>query len=408
MIITLAWRNIWRNPVRSLVIIGAVAIGIWAALVMSGFAAGMMMNYVDNTITSQISHLQIHDPAYKDEDGVFKEIKNPIAVFEVLDSLEVVQSWSARTMAQGMLSSPKGARGVQIRGIIPEQEAEVIGLNNQLIEGGYFEEGKKNELLISRPLAEKLHVGVRKKVVLTFQNLEGDITAGAFRIKGIFDTGNNPFDNGNVFVNQLDLERLMMPKKESTEALVQVIHEVAIVLNDSRMLVEAKDILQSQLSGLKVETYREISPDLQLYESQMSTVSLIYLVIIMLALVFGIINTMLMAVLERDRELAMLMAIGMNKSRVFFTIVWETLFLSMVSMPIGLLLGWGTIAIVGNYGLDLSAYSESLEDYGISNRIFFEVDNEVYAQVPVVLAITAIIASVYPALKALKSKGKGV
>jgi putative ABC transport system permease protein len=112
--------------------------------------------------------------------------------------------------------------------------------------------------------------------------------------------------------------------------------------------------------------------------------------------------------LERDRELAMLMAIGMNKSRVFFTIVWETLFLSMVSMPIGLLLGWGTIAIVGNYGLDLSAYSESLEDYGISNRIFFEVDNEVYAQVPVVLAITAIIASVYPALKALKSKGKGV
>lgn len=405
MIPTLAWRNIWRNPVRSLVIIGAVAIGIWAALVISGFATGMMQNYVENAITSQISHIQLHHPGYKDEEGVYQEIERPEEIKAVLDSSSFVRHWSGRTIAMGMISSPKGARGVTIRGVDPDQEASIIGLDKMVHEGNYFEEGKRNEVLVSHLLAEKLKVGLRKKVVLTFQNKNGDITAGAFRVKGIYDSGNNPFDNVHVFVNQADLVRLLKPGGHSDSAGVAVIHEIALLLEDVQELESAALALREQLPSYLIETYREISPDLELYESQMSTVSLIYLVIIMLALVFGIVNTMLMAVLERDKELAMLMAIGMNKPRVFFTIVLETLFLSTVSMPIGLFLGWITIELVGTYGIDLSAFSESLQDFGMSSQVYFRVDPKTYNQVPVVLGITAILASIYPAFKAIKSRG---
>jgi ABC-type lipoprotein release transport system permease subunit len=404
MITKLAWRNIWRNPVRSGVVIGAVGIGIWAAIAISGFATGMMKSYVDNAITSHISHIQIHNPDYKGEEEVTDFLTNSREVLNILDNTQEVQAYAARTMVNGMLSSPKGARGIKIKGVIPEQEKAVIRLDEMMVEGSYFEQKRKNELLISERLAEKLKVGVRNKVVLTFQDLDGDITAGAFRIVGVFDTGNNPFDDGHVFVLQKDLIRLLTANNGEIETDGPLVHEIALLLKSTDKLEAVADRLSGQMPAQRVETYRQVSPDLELYESQMDTISLVYLVIIMLALVFGIINTMLMAVLERVRETGMLMAIGMNKPKIFFMIVLETLFLSLVAMPIGLLLGYATIYYVGTYGLDLSAFSESLQDFGMSDRIYFAVEPVVYQQVPVVLGITAILASIYPAFKAIRMR----
>ncbi|MEO0340392.1 MAG: FtsX-like permease family protein, partial [Bacteroidota bacterium] len=154
--------------------------------------------------------------------------------------------------------------------------------------------------------------------------------------------------------------------------------------------------------SLLVENYRERAPDVELYESMLGSLSLIYLIIIMLALVFGIINTMLMAVLERLRELGMLMAIGMNKLKVFLMIVTETLLLTLVGAPVGLALGALTVAYVGKRGLDLSAFSSTMEMYGMANVVYFDLAPEVYWQVVIVVSLTAILASIYPALKAIR------
>ncbi|NET35495.1 MAG: FtsX-like permease family protein [Cyanothece sp. SIO1E1] len=124
----------------------------------------------------------------------------------------------------------------------------------------------------------------------------------------------------------------------------------------------------------------------------------------MLALTFGIINTMLMAVLERIRELGMLMGIGMNKLKVFMMIMLEAVFLGAVAAPIGLTLGFVTIYFLGSSGLDLSMYSDSLEMYGMSPIVYFDVPGKVYWQIPVFVACTAILAALYPAYKAIKLK----
>jgi len=179
-------------------------------------------------------------------------------------------------------------------------------------------------------------------------------------------------------------------------------HELAILLQDVKQVESTEDALQAALPELDVKTYREVSPDLELYESQMQNVSMIYLVVIMLALVFGIINTMLMAVLERIKELGMLMAIGMNKLRVFAMILLEAIMLGLVSTPIGLLLGYLTIWYVGEYGIDLSAYSGGLADYGISQVIYFEIEPQVYWQMAVGVFLTSVLAAIYPAFKAIR------
>lgn len=400
MIPIIAWRNIWRSRTRSGVVIGAIALGVWAALFMSGFATGMMNSFINNSIEQVISHIQIHHPKYEEEKDVKYRIDHPGAIADQLRADPQVQAVSVRSIANGMIATSSSTRGIQITGVDPASEIQIRQFDSKITQGEYFGESRTNQILIGERLAEKLKIELRKKVVLTFQDLDGNITSAAFRIVGMFKTNNKPFDESQVFVLRSDLNRLLSNEEEDVNG--GIAHEIAVLLKDAGAVETLDTEWGAAYPDLLVQTYREISPDLELYESQMQFISLIYLTIIMFALLFGIINTMLMAVLERFRELGMLMAIGMNKVKVFTMIVLETVLLCLVAAPIGLLLGWGTIRYLGSQGLNLSAYSESIAQYGMSEMVYFSVDPIVYWQVPVAVVITALIAAVYPAWKAIR------
>ncbi|NRB49676.1 MAG: ABC transporter permease [Saprospiraceae bacterium] len=402
MIPILAWRNLWRNPTRTLVLIGAIALGVWAGLFMTGFATGMIKSYISNAIDQIVSHIQVHHPNFSEDQDVKFRLDQPDQHAAKIAEKEEVKAVVVRTLATGMISSAKGARGIRVKGISPAEESKVTGLDQKIVEGEYLAGKRKNEILISRALAEKLKVKIRSKLVLNMQDLEGEITPAAFRVVGIFHTGNKPFDEGHVFVQRKDLNRLLTLTSEGRIDPTTLGHEIALLLHDTKNIPAIQSAMAQP--DWKVENYKEISPDLELYESQMGFVSTIYLSIIMLALTFGIINTMLMAVLERIRELGMLMGIGMNKLKVFLMIMLEAIFLGAVAAPIGLALGSLTIYFLGQSGLDLSMYSDSLEMYGMSPVVYFDVPSKVYWQIPVFVACTAILAALYPAYKAIKLK----
>ena len=407
MISALAWRNIWRNPTRSLVVIVAVMLGIWAAMFMSGFAIGMSRSYINNAIQNLYAHIQIHDGDFLKDKSVKYMIPDYPGLENSLAKNEHIEAFSSRSLVNGMIASGKSSRGLTIRGIDPAEEDSLNQLSSKLLEGTYFKEKRKNQILISKKLAEKLRVKLRSKLVLTFQDLNGTITAGAFRVAGIFQSGNAQFDEGNAFVRKEELNGLLLPVGDSLLSHLDpqdIVHEVAIMMKDPDLIDQEQALMNGFSDQLSVQNYREIAPDLQLYESQIKSVSLIYLTIIMLALIFGIINTMLMAVLERIKELGMLMAIGMNKLKVFLMIVFETLMLSLIGAPMGLLLGVLTTLYLSKKGINLSAFSDSMQMYGISEIVYFEQDPSVYVQIPVVVIITALLASIYPALKAIRLK----
>ncbi|MEL7118562.1 MAG: FtsX-like permease family protein [Bacteroidota bacterium] len=393
----MAWRNIWRNPTRSGVVIVAIALGIWAAIFMTGFATGMMNSYINGAISTVVGHIQIHHPDFNKDQEVKFQLDQPNAIANYINGFEQVEAYSMRTLVNGMVASSNGTRGIQIQGIDAEAENVVRQLEKKVIDGTYFTDGKRNPILVSQKLAEKLKLKIRSKVVLTFQDVEGEIVSAAFRVQGIFDTKNNLFDESKIFVKRVDLNRLLNFPESAA-------HEIGVILKDNKDVKLLKPQWDAHFKTAVAEPYYEVSPDLELYESQMSTVSQIYLTIILLALIFGIINTMLMSILERFRELGMLMAIGMNKLKVFGMIVMETFLLSFAGVPLGLLLGWLTITYFGTRGMNLSAFSESLQMYGMSDFIYFQVDAATYYNVPLMVAITAIIASIYPALKAIRLK----
>lgn len=394
MILQIAWRNIWRSPVRSLVVMGAIVVGVWAAMFMSGFATGMVKGYVNNVIVDVVSHIQAHNPDFLKDNEAQYPLPGAMERASEIAVLPEVKAVSARIIVNGMIASSKGARGIRIRAVEAEEEISVSAIDSRIIEGEFIGEDKRNPVLLSEAIAEKLGLKLRSRLVLTFQDMDGEIISAAFRVSGLYKTSNKQFDESVVYVNRSDMAELLSAGAEPFA------HELAILLHDPRRVNEVQAQLAARYPDWKVRDYGEISPDLQLYESQINSLSLIYLIIIMLALVFGIINTMLMAVLERVRELGMLMAIGMNKAKVFAMIVLETCFLGLGGGLAGLALGSITIAVLKTHGINLSAFSETLRMYGMSEIIYFDVEPVVYWQVPLMVALTALLSSLYPARKA--------
>ena len=394
IIIKIAWRNIWRNITRSLVVIGAIVIGVWSIIFLVGMVNGMIDSYVDNAIKNEVSHIKIHHPEFiKDKESKFY-IADVAAVKSIVDTIAGVKAVSYKSTINAMISSSHAGRGISAIGIVPKDEATVSGVSQRIIKGTYLTDAKKNQIIVSKRTAKKLKVKLRSKVVLTFQNLENEITMGAFRIVGIFETGNNIYDESVVFVRQSDINNLLNFNGNG--------HELAILINDLSNLDKIQTRIAILFPNLLVRNYKEIQPELALFQSQIKMAGIIYMVIFMLALIFGIINTMMMAVLERVRELGMLMSVGMNKGKVFTMIVVETLMLAIVAGPVGLVLGYVTTSHFNKNGINLFFYSEEgMKQFGFDKFIYPNVQPETYYQLIIAVSLTALLGSLYPAWKAI-------
>ncbi|HBH05791.1 MAG TPA: ABC transporter permease [Flavobacteriales bacterium] len=393
MLLKISWLNIWRKKSRSLVVIGSIAVGIAALIAGTGLMNGFLVSYMASIIQHETSDFQVHHPDFKLDYEVEYVINEADEKLKYLSNDPSVIAVSSRVISNGMVASAQKAKGVQIRGINPKEEALVTRLDSALVDGAYFEGIKRNPIIIGYKMAEELKVKVRSKIVLTFTDNNGEIVSAAFRVVGIARSSSVKLNELFAFVRKSDLQPLLG---------VSGIHEIAVMTTDRFEVEKVSDSYSAKFLEDKVETWSELAPELAMMQEMYGYMLYILMAIIMLALVFGIVNTMLMAVLERFRELGMLMALGMNKARVFAMIVLETLLLSFVGAPIGLLLGWATIAHFQYHGLDLSAYSQGLESFGYTNMLYPYLENKAYAIVTGGVIFTALLGALYPAWKAVK------
>ncbi|MCB9234001.1 MAG: ABC transporter permease [Bacteroidia bacterium] len=396
MLLKISWRNVWRNRLRSGVVIAAIALGIWAGLFVMALSVGLNNQRTRSAISTTLSHIQLHNPAYLKDSKVANFIPDGEHVTQVLEANPQVKAFTTRMIVNGMASSSAGGFGVSLNGIDPEKEARVTDIHDHLTEGDWFAEGKRNQVVIGAKLADKLKVKLRSKIVLNFQNEQGDIVAGAFRVAGIFKTVSSQYDESTAFVRMKDLEGLLGTPGQ--------FHEVALLTSGLDEVQPVKEELKAALPDLEVRAWKDVSPELGYADEMMNTMLYIFILIILMALGFGIINTMLMAVLERKRELGMLMSVGMNRVRTFSMIVIETVFLSLIGGPVGILLGWATISWVHSKGLDLSAVGKGLESLGVGAIIYPELESGIYFNIAILVVVAAILASIVPAIRALMYK----
>jgi putative ABC transport system permease protein len=397
MLWSVAWRNIWRSKVRSLVIICALTIGILAGVFTWALYEGMVIQRINTAIKTEVSHIQLHHKNYLENPDVKYFINNSDNVRAQIDSMAGIKAVTVRVIANSMIASAETGSGVQVIGIAPEDEKRVTNLYEKIVEGTYFDRTRRNPIVIGKKMAEKLNVNVRSKVVLTMQQVDGGITRAQFKVAGIYKISNSMYEELNVFVRKSDLTRLIGMDNTSG-------HEIAVLLEDDRTYNDMKDKLSALYKNLDVKSWKEIMPEVSLIEESMDISMYLILGIILFALLFGIINTMLMAVLERVKELGMLMAVGMNKVRVFIMIMLETLFLAFTGSIIGIVLGYLFTVLLMKTGIDLSAWSEAYERLGMDTVVYPVPDLLIAVKVTIMVFITGLIAAIYPAIKALKLK----
>lgn len=397
-IIKIAWRNIWRNPTRSLVVIIAICFG----MVGGGFSTAVMLGTVNQRIEKAIdnesSHFQIHKKGFSDNPEIGNYMVDVNDFLPEILNKSFVKAESSRLKIDCSIASAYQNTGAILLAVNPEDEIRVTELENAIVEGDFFKTDAKNQVIISRSMADKLTLKMRSKPVLTFLDANSEITGGAFRISGIYNTDNQMFDDMHVFVKRADFESIA--GFSSTDA-----HEIAFRFTDNENLTERSEKIQAILpKTIDGKNWKELNPDLGMM-NMITEQFLWYLVaIIMFALAFGIINTMLMSILERKKELGMLMAVGMHQGKIRRMIIWETLFLTAIGSIAGLLINQLLVSITAKTGIDLSAYAEGFSSFGFGAVLYPEINANFYLQIVALVVVTALVAAIFPIIRAGKMK----
>jgi ABC-type transport system, involved in lipoprotein release, permease component len=400
MISTFAWRNIWRNKLRSAIIITSIALGIFAGIFIIAFMNGMVNGRIDAIIRTEMSHIQMHQPGFEDNNQLTAGISDANQIIVRAKVLPHVIAASKRIIVNAMAASAEDVSGVKVSGIDPANEKQLTNISTSVFEGKYLDTTGRNPVVIGERLAKKLKVHLHSKVVITTQDLNKNIVSGAFRITGIYRTANAMFDESHLFVRNGDLTRLAGLDPGAAQ-------EIAILLDNDKFTQSTTKILSGRYPRLEVRQWKDLSPEATVLIGGMNLKMVVILVIIMLALCFGIVNTMLMVVMERTHELGMLMCIGMNRIKVFIMIMLETIYLSLTGGAAGIILGFLITRIWSKTGLDLYAVKEEVAQIGFSSVIYPVIANEAIVATTIMVVLAGISSAIYPAYKAVSLNPSG-
>lgn len=393
-LIKIGWRNIWRNKKRSVVVILSIILGLYGGLIIVSLMTTLNHQRMDTAINTYLADIQIHNKNYSNEYSIIDTIPNVQDLEEILKNDSRVKAFSKRAVINGMLSNSTGSYGVNVLGIHPDDEIKVTKVYSKMVEGEYFVSKRANTMIVGKKLADKLNLKIRSKVVIAFQDTNGDITSLLYRIEGIFRSGNSMFDDYNVFVKNNSIF--------SNLPDLSGYHEIPILTTHNDITKSLKFDLQQINDSIDVKSWDDIAVELAYANKMMSSFLYIFMLIVLSGLSFGIINTMLMAVLERKKEIGMLMSIGMTKIYIFLMICFETVFLSLVSIPFALLITYFTVDYFSVVGIDLSVVASGLENFGVGSMFYLKLPSEYYINLSMLVIFISFISSIFPAIRALK------
>ena len=390
----LAWRNVGRHPRRTLIVVSAISVGIWGVFLTMALNFGMVFQMVDTAISTELGHLQVHARGFDRKPGLEERIEGGAAWAERnLEALPGLRAWAPRGRSEGLLYSPRASVGVRVVAIDPEREPRVSRLADSVVEGTYLE-GARRRVLIGEALARRLSVQIGDKLVLSVQDATGEMTGEAYRVGGLFRTAWSEIDRGVVYMRLDEGQRLF--------AIGDAVSELVVVAEARDQVDGLRDAIAADLGGgLRVQTWKELRPLLDYMVSTMDQSAWWVYAAVFVAMAFGIANVLLMAVYERIREIGVLMAIGMRPRRLVGMILAESVLLAAIGLALGLGAALATTAALAD-GIDLSRFAEGLNAYGIGTRIVPVIrSQDVTTPLGVALA-TALLASLWPALHAVR------
>jgi putative ABC transport system permease protein len=394
MLVKLAWRNIWRNKRRSLIVLCAIVIGMVLMMLTDSYIVGLLQQMTSDQIGSHVSHIDIHKAGFNDNKTVQNSIQSPDSVEAILKGNSRVLAYSKRVVTYGLISSASNSAGVSIIGVEPSVERVITKIHSWIVTGQYLS-GKDREVVIGKALAERLGVVAGDKIVLMASAWNGEVGSDVFRIAGMYESSGNEFDKVFIYIPLHNAQRMLALENRVSEFAVQVKN-----IEDVPQIHES--LLRALGPSYEVLTYKDMLPALMALLEVSGQAIGIYYFIIGMATIFGIINTLLMSVFERIREFGILMAMGMKNAIVFRMVMLEALVLGVVGTCAGLIVGLACYYPLWKYGLDLSSFSEGLKWVGVRAVVHPLLSPYGLIRILVTIPLISVLAAVYPAIKAIR------
>ncbi|MCB0100933.1 MAG: ABC transporter permease [Anaerolineales bacterium] len=384
----LAYRNLGRHRRRSVLSGLALAMGTALLMFIAAFFQGEMRSSMETTLRLNTGHLQVQDSDYDpDKLSVAWEylIENPEQAAAQIEALDQVQAATPRLMASGIISIGDESTGVQIMGIVPESEAN-DPYRNGIVSGSFITADDREGIVIGLPLADALGLKVGDSLNLLVNTADGNVDEQQFIVRGIFTTGTTAYDKGVVF--------LPLAKAQAFSGAANHASLIFILLKDREQADAVKAAIQG--SGYKVETWAEMN-QLLVFVNDFSNAYLTVINLIVLGVTATVIvNTLLMSVFERMREIGVLSSIGMKGRQVVALFLAEASMLGLFGISLGALAGWALSAYFGKVGIyfgDLGMSSDML----LNDRIYTILTLESAINLIVTAFIITLLASLYPA-----------
>jgi len=393
----LAWRNLWRNVRRTLITMAAIGLGLALAMVSIGLGDGGHEQMIESGVRMGAGHITVQPRGYQKNPSNEKTITNETPVLRALKDIPQVREVSLRIVGRGLISSAANSSGIAFRGVDPTQEGDKSLLAPHVISGDYLSVGDARGILIGEKLAQKLRVSVGKRVVLMGQDASKEVSSSLFRVKGIYKTGVSDLDRYFCVISLEGARHFL--------GLEQGITQVAIYLGSQFEVEKVLSLLRSRLGFLPIEVlpWQEVMPDLLRFVQLDDAGNYLFLGIILVIVALGILNTILMSVLERTREFGMMLALGLSPCFLFFTIMFETTILALMSMVFGGGLGFGGHHYFATVGLNLTGLTaERLTLAGtiISPILYSHLRPMRVVGLLIIVFLVTLVTGLYPAVKA--------
>lgn len=395
MYFQLAWRNIWRNSRRTIVIITAVAIGVWSMVFLSAFSRGMLNSMLENGKSVLVGDIQIHHKNYREDPSIDKSMEQPDVIRVLLEnSLPQDALWAERIKVSVFVSNARHSSGVTLVGIDPKQEERISFVGRSIIQGTFLEESDKRGVLVGKALLDKFDTKIGKKLILMTRDKNGKVVSKAFRIRGIYKAEMESTEKSYLFITMSGARNLLNMQTG--------ISEISIVLPDEEMVDAFGEMLQEKLDTrlYSVETWKDLLPMLEAYLGMFNSFMYIWYVVVFIAMGFGIVNTSLMAVFERVREFGLLRALGMKPWWVIRSVLTESIFILMVGILTGNALGMISVFLMKENGLNLAMFGKGAEFFGMSRIIYPVLTLNDVMSVNYVIFFLGVFVSFYPAIRA--------
>jgi ABC-type lipoprotein release transport system permease subunit len=388
----LAWRYLWRNHRRTIIMIGAIAIGTWAMIFMTALTRGMVDQMIHDGISALPGHVQIHDPEFLDDPSIANRVALDDAQLAELFSDAGFSGWASRVRVPAVITSERESRGVTLLGIDPAAERDFSFVDYDAVDGRFLEGPDDSGIVLGAKLANTLETEVGKRVVIMSQDPDNDIADRGFRVVGLFRASMPAFEDGFVFVGKHTAQKMLRIGGATTE--------VVFVGEDYRDVEPTYEkVLAAVDESVDVKRWYEVDTYLGTTLRVMDGFVLIWVVVIFLALSFGLVNTLVMAVFERVREIGLMMALGMKPAMILGQIILESMLLLAVGLAIGDVLAWASIQPIKD-GLDISIVAEGMEMMGASSVLYPKLYLNDVVLANVVVLVLGFFASLSPAWRA--------